>query len=209
MKKRLVVITSIFVFVFAIIINKIVNERKVQGLDQTLSEIYEDRLLVESYIYQLTDLFYKKKIDLLKNEGLNYNTFQYKEMQKQTSEIVDLTGKYALTRLTENERQVFEKLRENTESLKSAEAKLFASRNKNTSELEKICELAVSQLKLLSSIQVLEGSLLKENGKKVLSSSHLAVQLEWAIYLVIVLLLISILRKGKLVEEIFPKHQLN
>lgn len=209
MKKRLIIITSVFVFVFAIILNKIINERNVQRLEQTFSEIYDDRLLVESYIYQLTDLFYKKKIVLLQNESVNYSTFHHSEMQKQTSEITDLTQKYSLTRLTENERRIFEKLKENIGRLKDAEAKLLVSGNRDTSELERICELSVGQLKLLSSIQVSEGNLLKENGKKVLLSSHLSVQLEWAIFLIIALLLLSILRKRKLHEDIFPSHQLN
>jgi hypothetical protein len=209
MKKRLIIVTSSFVFVFAIILNKIVNERNVQRLGLTFSEIYDDRLLVESYIYQLTDLFYKKKIVLLKNEGMNYSAFSRGEMQKQTSEIIDVTQKYALTRFAENEKQVFEELKENIGRLKDAEANLLVGGNRDSSELERICELSVGQLKLLSSIQVSEGNLLKENARKVLSSSHLAVQLEWAVLLFIAISLVSILRKRKIFEKIFPKYQLN
>lgn len=209
MKKRLIIITSIFVFVFAIIFNKIINERNVQRLGQTFLEIYEDRLLVESYIYQLTDLFYKKKIALLRLEGANINTSHHREMLKQTSEIADLSKKYASTRFTENERRIFEKLKENIAQLKTAEDKLLLNEHSETRELEKILDSSVGQLNLLSSIQVTEGNLLKNNGRKVLSASYLSVQLEWALLLIITLLFISTLRKKKIFEQIFPKYQLN
>jgi len=209
MKKRLIIITFIFVFVFAIILNKIVNERKVQRLGQTFSEMYDDRLLVESYVYQLTELFYKKKIALLQNEGLNYGAYSRGEMQKQTSEIIDLMRKYASTRFTDNERKVFEKLKENVGRLEDTEATLIVPESPESREVERICELSVAQLTLLSSIQVSEGNLLKEKGRKVLSSSHLAVQLEWAVFLIVMILLVSFFRKRKILEDVLSKHQLN
>lgn len=209
MKKRLIIITLIFVFVFAVIANKIVNERNVQHLKHTFSEIYEDRLLVESYIYQLTDLFYKKKIDLLYHENISYGANNKKEMQRQTSQIAEVAQKYSLTKLTETERQIFEKFADNIGRLKVVEARLSSLKGGDVSELRNIYESSFNQLKLLSSIQVVEGSLLKENSRKVLSSSHLATQLEWAIVIIIPLLLIPIFRKRKLYEDIFPSHQLN
>lgn len=209
MKKRLIIITLIFAFVFVVIANKIINERNVQHLEHTFSEIYEDRLLVESYIYQLTDLFYKKKIDLLYHEKMSYEANDKKEMQMQTSEITEVAKKYALTKLTETERQIFEKFADNIGRLKVVEARLTSLKEGDARELKYIYESSFNQLKLLSSIQVVEGSLLKENSRKVLSFSHLTAQLEWAIVILIPLLLIPIFRKRKLYEDIFPSHQLN
>ena len=108
MKKRSAITTLIFVFVFVAMINKIVNERNVQHLGQAFSEINDDRLLAESYICQLTELIYKKKIALIRHENAAYNAEDKREMQKQTLEMTEIAGKYASTKLTENERNIFE-----------------------------------------------------------------------------------------------------
>jgi hypothetical protein len=209
MKKRLTLVSLIFAFVSAAIINKIVNERNVQHLGQTFSEIYDDRLLVESYIYQLTDLFYKKKIALLNHENRPYAAYNKSQIQKQTSEITELAGKYASTKLTVNEQKVFEQLSATIERLKAAEGRLHIPDNGAASELKEICELSFNQLKLLSLIQVAEGSLLKEDSKRVLNSSQIAGHLEWAIYAVILLCFVAAWRKKGMPSNIFKQFQLN
>lgn len=209
MKKRITIISLIFVFLFAAIVTKIVNERHVQHLGNVFSEMYDDRLLVESYIYQLSDLFYKKKIVLLSHERMIYDTQSKKEIQRQTSEIAEVARKYALTKLTEPERRIFEKFADNIIRIKITEAGLTSFKDAEIAKLEEICDLSLTHLKILSSIQVEEGNLLKENSKKVLSASYMAAQLEWSVFIIIPLLFMAILRRRKLFEDVFPQHQLN
>lgn len=207
MKNRLTIILLIFVFVFAAIINKIINERNVQHLGQTFSEIYDDRLLVESYIYQLSELFYKKKIVLLHHSSMTSN--DKIETQKQTSEITEIARRYALTKLTENEQQIFEQLSENIERLKGAEARMYSNDDSAIKEVKEICELSFNQLKLLSSIQLQEGNSLRQEGRKVLHSSEIAGRLEWAVYVIILLCVVSVQRKTRLLTNISKQSQLN
>lgn len=208
MKKQLTSITLTFILAFVVIITKINGERAMQNLERSSSEIYDARLLAESYVYQLSDLFYKKKITLLSFDTMKHSAQDKSEIQKQTSDIIEVIGKYSLTKLTESESAVFSTLKENVTLVKLAETKLLSQQTNNTEELIKYCEQSFNQLNLLSTIQVSEANLLNESTKKVLASLQLTAQLEWAIYLIILLLVISILRHGKAFKEVLPKHQL-
>lgn len=209
MKKKFIILTSLFLFAFAIILNKLINEQNVQRLGQTFSEIYDDRLLVESYIYQLTELFYKKKIALLTNdqEVLPENTKN--DMRKQTSEITATAGKYALTKFTANEQKIFRDLTVNIARLETTEVMMRLGKDHYTAQLEDICLSSLGQLKLLSTIQVREGNSLKESGHKAVYASQVAGQLEWAVYVIVLLVLVSAQRKNGLFKGLFQKYQLN
>ena len=209
MKKQLAVISIIFVLVLIIIVNKIVVERTVEQLGKTSAEIYSDRLLAESYIYQLSDLFYKKKITLLSSEINSQYKIDKNAIQKQTSDITEVIRKYSLTKFTESEWVIFEKLKNNVMRMKVAEMKLFSRQAGDTGELIRYCEMSSDHLNLLSSIQVSEGNSLNKSSKKVLAFLHLFAELEWALYVIILILLVSNLRDRKILGNIFPKYQLN
>ena len=209
MKKQLAIISIIFVLVLIIIVNKIVVERTVEQLGRTSAEIYSDRLLAESYIYQLSDLFYKKKITLLSSEINSQYKIDKNEIRKQTSDISEVIRKYSLTKFTESEWVIFEKLKNNVMRMKVAEMKLFSRQASDTGELIRYCAMSSDHLNLLSSIQVSEGNSLNKSSKKVLAFLHLFAELEWALYVIILILLVSNLRDRKILRNIFPKYQLN
>lgn len=209
MKRKLGVISIAFIFVLAVVVNKLINERTVENFGRAFLEMHDDRLLAESYIYELNDLFYKKKVTLLVHELHKQSKIDKNEIQRQTSSIIEVIRKYSITKFTENERVIFEKLNDNVRHLKIAEAKLFSQQISDINELIKHCETASDYLTSLSAIQVSEGNLLNESSKKTVAFSRLVAQLEWAVYIIILLVLISNLRYRKIVEIIFPKHQLN
>lgn len=197
------------ILVLAVVVNKIINERTVENFGRAFLEMHNDRLLAESYIYELNDLFYKKKITLLVHEIHKQTKIDENEIQTQTDGIVEIIRQYSITKFTENERAIFEKLKDNVRCLKIAEARLFSQQISDINELIKHCETASDYLTSLSAIQVSEGNSLNERSKKTVAFSQLVAQLEWAVYICILLVLISNLRYRKIVEIFFPKYQLN
>src|SRR5688572_3380121 len=75
-----------------------ISEKKLAGVENAFEEIYEDRLVVESYIYNLNDALYRAKLQLMSRE---IDDAQAALLGKQ---ITELTGKYAQTKLTKDER---------------------------------------------------------------------------------------------------------
>ncbi|MBL7931486.1 MAG: hypothetical protein JNL60_06275 [Bacteroidia bacterium] len=205
MKKQFIVTGFVLAFILTIVVNKINTEKNVKQLSRTSSEIFDDRLLPESYIYQLTELFYKKK--LLLNQIQDTATHE-KEFLKQTLEIIHLAEKYAVTRLTEKEKSALQNLAQNIGLLQQAENVRFRKGN-NSGEIERICDHSLLQIELLSSIQVAEGKRLKESGAKITSSSEISGQLEWALYFILLLLFFSFIQKGNTFNETSKDYQLN
>lgn len=205
MKKRYIVLGFVLVLILTIVVNKINTEKNVKRLSRTSEEIFEDRLLPESYIYQLTELFYNKKLLLKKIQD---TATHEKEFLKQTFEIIQLAEKYALTRLTEKEKTAFQNLAENIGLLQQAENVRLRKGN-NGGEIERICDHSLLQIKILSSIQVAEGKRLKESGARITSSSEISGQLEWALYFILLLLFFSFIQKGNNFNETIKDYQLN
>ena len=45
-----------------------------------MQTIHEDRLVAKGYLYDLNNIFYKKQIDALRNDGYSSNSKQNKEI---------------------------------------------------------------------------------------------------------------------------------
>lgn len=208
MKKQFVVVAFVFLLIVTVVVNKINTERNVQRLSETFSEMYDDRLVAESYIYQLSDLFYNKKLAVAQTETSYPQAGLKKELRKQTADIRLLAEKYALTRLTEKEKTTFQNLAENIGQLQAAEKGLNGG-DWNVAEIREICDQSLNHLKQLSSIQIKEGKVLKESSGKIVSSSEITGQLEWALYFVLLLVFLSISQKQKIFKGIKSDYQLN
>src|SRR5690606_37619407 len=113
MKKQFTIILLSFFIVLVVIGSKVISERNVQNIGHSFSEIYHDRLLVESYVYQLNELFYRKKIALISSDNRQFTDAEENEIVAQTLEMFAIVDKYSSTKLTQNERVVFDKLKEN------------------------------------------------------------------------------------------------
>lgn len=157
------------------------DKRNLNGIENSFSEIYRDRLLAESYIFELNDLLYRKKILLMQAPSAEH-TSQHQEIDK---EIGPLLERYEKTRLTAAENVQYLGLKEALRDL------LPASHNSAAVQIE-ACERAIISLRSLSGIQVMEGKQLNESNHRYVSESAAAIQLEWAIYFVTLLVVAAL-----------------
>ena len=208
-KKQVAAAIGAFCLIVLIIGKSYLSDRNMAGLDNSFSEIYNDRLVVESYVYQLSDLLYKKKI-LLLNARNNIITERLKnEIRTQTGELSKLIKNYSLTKLTRNEQYIFEKLKRNVLSLNAREEALTVGDFLVADPILKISDMSIAQLQSLSAIQLSEGKLLQEKSKQVLSEYNLAAQFEWVVFITLLLLLIFLLRRRVVSAAPTQSHQLN
>ncbi|MGZ5304119.1 MAG: MCP four helix bundle domain-containing protein, partial [Bacteroidia bacterium] len=108
--KAALILAVVFIMVLG---NNILSKRNVTDLGSSFSSVYEDRLLVESYIYKLSDLLYRKKIILDKAISPEALLSQENNLQNHHAQINILLSDYEKTKLTQTETIVFESLKSN------------------------------------------------------------------------------------------------
>lgn len=173
-------------FVFLLVLAKNwYDERKVAQLGNSFASVYEDRLVVESYIYQLSDHLYQKK-SMLDNCSSQENLPNVKsKLNQHNLAINNLILNYEKTKLTPAETSFFAAFKENSAVIQKLETSyLSAGEFQNAaakSGLEKRYGSAVENLHQLSGIQVAEGKLLSDQSKKIIAGSSILTQFELAV----------------------------
>lgn len=117
-KQKMQVAFLLGIILMVVYVNSVMENRNVEELGGSFSSVYEDRLLVESYIYKLSDHLYQKKImldhcDLVSSATSNLR----KNIDQHNSEIQTLIHNYQITRLTEKESLVFDDLKINIDRM--------------------------------------------------------------------------------------------
>jgi len=196
-----------------IVIKNIVDERNVAALGDSFSAVYEDRLLVESYIYKLADHLHQKRL-IIDNA---YNQSQFgavkEELNVHNSAIQEIIKDYELTRLTEAESMHFLAFKSDIGDMQKIEQALI----ENTTEHKRVKMQMDDQfmnvskhLHALSNIQIAEGKILNDNSKKIIADSSMLTQLELALLIGIGLIIqVLIFASKSLVKKETSKHILN
>lgn len=206
-KEKLVLGSLVFLAVL-VLAKSVVSERSMEGLGRSFSEIYDDRLVAESYIYKLNDLLYKKKISYLNERYRLAETGQ--ETLSQDDEIALLLDSYGRTKLTTGERRVFSELKEDLGLLRQEEMAFREAGGKNGPlEVIRGCDQAIVRLQQLSTIQLMEGKQLSDHGRQILSVTQMGFHLEWIVYLLLLLAIFYLLRHRYLLPELPSSHFMN
>ncbi len=161
------------------------DERNVATLGQSFASVYEDRLVVESYIYQLSDHLYQKKSLLDNCTGQEHNPQLQVALNRHNSAINALLQDYEKTKLTASETACFLAFKQNVSAIERLENNFLAAgdpsvRQAKTS-LDKRYGFAVKNLHELSGIQVAEGKMLNDQSKKIIAGSSILTQFELAV----------------------------
>lgn len=90
------------------------NQRNFSTVEQSVNSVFEDRLVVQEYIYRLNNLFHKKELALAKNE-LSTNTLT------ESSDIEKILSDFAKTELTVKESRYLSDLRSSYSELQEME----------------------------------------------------------------------------------------
>jgi hypothetical protein len=147
------------------------------------STVYEDRLLAESYIYQLSDHLYRKKMLIDNSRDAAQLAAAREAVGSHNAAITALVKNYEKTQLTPAESVLFRNFRSNLERMLEAEAAVLPGREPAAAreQLDAQFQLASANLSRLSGIQVSEGRLLNEKSHQNIAGSALLTQLELAV----------------------------
>jgi hypothetical protein len=181
-------------------------KNSVSELGDSFSSVYEDRLVVESYIYKFSDYLYQKKIVLDDCHSVEQISQFRDQIAMHNKAIEQMIHEYEKTKLTDAEKQHFETFKTNMSAIMSLEASMM-SHSKSTSEIarmEEHVDHALGDLKELSGIQLSEAKILNDNTKKIVAGSTLLSQFELVILIVIGLMIQALVFASNTLKSKFP-----
>lgn len=171
------------------------NNRNFSAVEHGVDSVFEDRLVVQEYIYRLNNLFHKKELFLANNtlddKGLPYYP-----------EIKTILADFEKTDLTREEALQLSSLNENYAELKTLEK----AHLKNQASEEDIIAVLGSigkNLDELSEVQLSEGRQLTQRSKRSLGMNELLSRIEIVFLIIIgILFLIIVFYRDKLNMEL-------
>lgn len=201
--------------VLAMVFCKNLMDRKnVAMLGDSFSSVYEDRLLVESYIYtiadhlyqkhQLTDQYFDRKN--VNSHQLNHSLYFHDEA------IADLIKSYEKTKFTQAETAAFKDFTKQYQLLQRKEAYILnmaAIDPTLYNGLKQSYRQLNAQLRQLSTIQIEEGTKLNQESKSIVAGSVILTTLEMALLIAIALMIQALILATNSLMTKAPKPSLN
>ena len=169
----------------SVLATQLMDKNYYSKLQKAFSSVYEDRLVAEVYIYEISGQLLKKKKLIERHDEISAAEM-HSTNQTYSDSIKSLLSKYEETKLTIDELLLFNKLKKNLTDLFMLEEKqkgrvggaLYRT-------IEKQHDRLAANLDGLSKIQLSEGKSLINNSKHIIDASNLMSKLEICILIVI------------------------
>lgn len=166
------------------------NNRNFSAVEHGVDSVFEDRLVVQEYIYRLNNLFHKKELFLAKNtlddKGLPYYP-----------EIKTILADFEKTDLTREEALQLSSLNENYAELKTLE-KAHLKHQASEEDIIAVLGSIGKNLDELSEVQLSEGRQLTQRSKRSLGMNELLSRIEIVFLIIIgILFLIIVFYRDK------------
>ena len=154
---------ALLVIMCVLLLNNLAGRQNYSTLDQSISSIYQDRLMPATYIYEISDHLYQKK--LLLQEETEQESMAAAVSSHDTA-VATLINNYEQTFLTREERQHWSKFKQQLSAYNSLEYGSSLTSDQRFSAV-------MHSLHSLSQLQVGEGTQLQRNAKAVISGSNI------------------------------------
>lgn len=185
-----ILLAVIFAVIF--VVNRIGNN-KVAELGDSMNSVYEDRLMVENYIFRLSGLLYEKKIMLDQCSGVGESAENLDYLKDQNAEIAVLIHDYDQTKLTEVEAILFNNLKKQVTHIQLQEELLLGQNSAENEAALLVLKQSFSNanqlLHDLSNVQITVGKTVNERSQQLVAGSSLLTQFELAVLIVIATLI--------------------
>lgn len=170
------------VFILVLATNRF-DKKRFETVENSLTSVYEDRLVVKGYIYSLNNIFHNQEKMLL-DDTQNYSIDSYHNT------VSSLFSSFEATRLTSEEKSTFRNLKDNFEKLQDLELRYVSVEGDTISPSQK--ERIQVQLKRinrnldqLAIIQQSEGENMTRFAKSSLNSSSLLSNIEIVLIIIV------------------------
>lgn len=171
-------ILMIFILVIA---TNLIDKNNFQRVKDSLTTLYEDRLVANDMIFELNNYIQEKEIAIATSDTV----FFQKKNKQINNKIEELEAKFEQTKLTTEEVYIFKELKKNLALLNTAETSFINSKFIQKTVVSNCISKIKNNLKDLSKIQLSEGGRQMSISKKALDTVELYSQIE--IYILVIL----------------------
>ena len=166
------------------------NNRNFSTVEHGVDSVFEDRLVVQEYIYRLNNLFHKKELFLANNSPDNGTIPQFPNIK---SILID----FEKTDLTPEEARYLTNLNENYSELTTLEANYTRS-DDSRKEIVSVLNNISRNLDQLAEVQLSEGRQLTQRSKRSLGMNQLLSSIEIVFLIIIgILFLVIVFKREK------------
>ena len=183
-----------------LILNNLVGRGNYSNLDKSISAIYQDRLMPATYIFQISDHLYQKR--LLLEEASNKTQSLLNEIKTHDAAIAGIVDSYEKTHLTREEERQWVNFKNHLMAYNTSEGA-----NSETSDRE--FNEVMHSLNSLTQLQVGEGTLLQKDAKAIISGSNLMSQFEISILVILGLFVVVLISKPEKLYSTKEHYSLN
>lgn len=188
-KNKLTTAMLLLGVVFVVFFNNLNERKNSRELRIAFDSIYEDRLMAESYILKLT-----ANLHYLDETCVDSGFGKFAVTEEKLAEIDALNQLYRETKLTKKEAEYFNHYTALTDKI------TLQMKNSNFETAGLDINEALSDLELLSEIQVMEAKLIMMKTEKMLNMGSLSSQFEMGIIIVIGLIIQVLLFASKTLQ---------
>ncbi|HMQ08795.1 MAG TPA: hypothetical protein PKC30_15960 [Saprospiraceae bacterium] len=183
-----------------IIISNLIITKNAGNIQESFSSVVKDRLIVESYIYELAEHLYEKKLMI---DNCNFQAGSDRtlcDFQIHNVRISELLEDFSNTAFTDDESIHFTDLNMIIQEIVLIEKAMLLHNDQAevlNFKVNLLYGAALKQLHLLSDIQISEGKLLNEKTRKILAYHKMYGQFELLILLFIAFVIQSLIFASK------------
>lgn len=164
-------------------------QRHFTTLQTTVNTVYEDRVKVQDFIYQLNNIFHEKELRLTAHDFILN--------QEENKKVENLLNEVALTELTTTEYNTLNTLTDKFKKLRILEDKELQSNNGIQSSIRSTSLKTLSEiddnLNILAKIQLEESKQLTQLSNKTLDNNILMSKLAFALLVLIGITLLALI----------------
>lgn len=147
-----------------------------KNLALSFSAIYEDRLVVEGYLFEMANLLHNKKA-AINNSTSTANALPVAVLRDADARISKLIEDYSKTKFTDEERSVFNQFQQ--EFAQIIESEKSSELLNNLHQLLQNYENAGRHLQALSGIQLAEAGKLNRQSQQIFSGASILTEVEF------------------------------
>jgi len=181
-------VAGILLVFFVVLATNLIDRGNFKRLKNSTTTLYEDRIVASDLLFELSRLIHQKEIAVVTSDKLYFQ----KENRKADDEIGGLTEKFVQTKLTQNEREIYQRLKNELSNLKSLEMNYSPSDIKGKASLLKSIGEIEQYLHDLSKIQLREARQQMSISDRAMDTINLFTQVE-ILFLIIIAILFQII----------------
>ena len=208
-RQKLKTALALAVVFLLVICTNLLDRMHFEELHETINSVHKDRLLVENYIYNISQSLNDKRTAMY-DHSFRGDSVSHSTLDNSNKIILSNINDFWSTVLTKEEGTVLNELAKQIEVLKLMEGEFLINQNTQSYEsLDKLLkqyELLDKSLSRLEQIQLEEGKKLVISSNKILSISNISSRLEIAILIILGLIIQIIVISSKSLKPKIPQN---